>query len=62
MSILVVLGLLGLTPYLYLFWAATHASLGSWGDTSSLRCACVLLYMYYSCYFVWAATHALQRL
>eukprot|EP00961_Rhodomonas_salina_P139863 1882230-Rhodomonas_salina.3 len=25
-----------MTPYLYLFWAATHAPLGSWGDTSTL--------------------------
>lgn len=29
-------GVIGLTPYLYLFWAATHAPLGSWGDTSTL--------------------------
>ena len=36
MAILMALGLLGLTPYLYLFWAATHAPLGSWGDTSTL--------------------------
>ena len=36
MSILMALGLVGLTPYLYLFWAATHAPLGSWGDTSTL--------------------------
>jgi len=34
---LCVCGLIGLTPYLYLFWAATHAPLGSWGDTSTLR-------------------------
>ena len=34
--ILAALGLLGLTPYAYLFWAATHAPLGSWGDTSTL--------------------------
>jgi hypothetical protein len=36
LSILMALGLLGLTPYLYLFWAATNAPLGSWGDTSTL--------------------------
>ena len=34
MCVLCLLGLLGLTPYLYLLWAATHAPLGSWGDTS----------------------------
>ena len=32
---LVACGLAGLTPYLYLLWAATHAPLGSWGDTST---------------------------
>ena len=33
---LCICGLVGLSPYLYLFWAATHAPLGSWGDTSTL--------------------------
>lgn len=33
---LCVCGVVGLSPYLYLFWAATHAPLGSWGDTSTL--------------------------
>jgi hypothetical protein len=41
-GILAALGLLGLTPYLYLFWAATHAPLGSWGDTSTLSGICAL--------------------
>jgi hypothetical protein len=40
---LALLGLLGLTPYLYLFWAATHAPLGSWGDTSTLSVPSPLL-------------------
>jgi hypothetical protein len=33
---LCICGVVGLSPYLYLFWAATHAPLGSWGDTSTL--------------------------